>query len=132
MGSTPTSSSAEDLGPYSSTILFYGHFRSRLGMVFYLPKNYLDFVFINLVKYHLDSKAGKLPILCTVIVNLETSKFKLGRVLFHKNSYIRCPLCFTESVTLLKVVKKPIFLRENAVFNVVSQFNINETLDSLQ
>ena len=96
-----------------------------LGMVFYLPKYYLDFVFINLyfVKYYLDSKLGKPSILYTVTVNLETSISKLGRVLFHNNSYIRHALFlhnnshirqalfFTESSALLKMVKKRIFLR---------------------
>ena len=63
------------LGPYSSTILCQGHLISKLGMVFHLPKYYLDFVFINFyfVKYYLDSKLEKLHILCTVTVNLETS-----------------------------------------------------------
>ena len=65
-----------------------------LRMVFYLTKYYLDFVFINLyfVKYYLDSKSGKLPILCTVTVNLDTSISKLGRVFFHNNSYVRSTL----------------------------------------
>ena len=95
---------------------------------------YLDFVFINLcfVKYYLDSKLGKLPILCTVTVNLETSISMLGRVLFHNNSYVRSTLFFTKSCTLLKMVKNIIFLKENAVFNIVSQLNINKTQDSLQ
>ena len=103
-------------------------------MVSYLPKYYLDFVFINLysVKYYLDSKLGKLPTRFTGTVNLETSICKLGRVLFHNNSYVRCPLCFTESSALLKMVKKLIFLRENAVFNIVSHLNINKTQNSLQ
>ena len=69
-------------------------------------KYYLDFIFINLqfvlFKYYLDSKLGKLPILSTVTVNLETSISKLGRVLFHNNSYVRFPLFFTESSALLK------------------------------
>ena len=105
-----------------------------LGMVFYLPLYYLDFTFINLyfVKYYLDSKLGKLPTLCTVTVNLETSTCKLGRVIFQNNSYIRCPLFFTESSALLKMVKKLIFMRENTVFDIVPQFNINKTQDSLQ
>ena len=30
----------------------------------------------------------------TVTVNLETSICKLGRILFHKKSYVRCPLFF--------------------------------------
>ena len=36
-----------------------------LGMVFYLPKYHLDFVSIKfyVVKYYLDSKLGKMPIL---------------------------------------------------------------------
>ena len=57
------------------------HLRSKLGMVFYLPKYNLDFVFINFyfVKYYLDSKLGKIPILCTVSVNMKTSISKLGR-----------------------------------------------------
>ena len=72
-------------------------------MVFYLPKYYLDFVFIHLyfVKYYLDSKLEKLPILCTVTVNFETGISRLGRVLFHNNSYVRCPLFLTESFALL-------------------------------
>ena len=96
-------------------------------MVFYLPKYYLDFVFINLyfVKYYLDSKLGKLPLLCTVTVNM-------GRVLFHINSYIRSTLLFTKSSALLKMVKKLIFLKENAVFNIELQLYINKTQDSLQ
>ena len=57
--------------------------------------------------------------LCPVTENLETSISKLGRVLFHNNSFIRCPLFFTESSSMLKMVKKLIFLRENAVFNIV-------------
>ena len=63
-------------------------------MVFYLPKYYLDFVFINLyfVKYYIDSKLGKLHIFCGMTVNLETSISKLGKVLFHNNSYIRSTL----------------------------------------
>ena len=85
-----------------------------------------------MVKYYLDSKFGKLHTLCTVTVKLETSKSKLGRVLFHNNSYVRCPLFFTESSTMLKMVKKLIFLRENAVFTIVAQFDINKTQDSLQ
>ena len=103
-------------------------------MVFYLPKYYLDFIFINLyfVKYYLDFKLGKLHILCTITVNLETSISKLGRVLFHNNSNIRDPLFFTESSAVIKMVKKLIFLRENAVFTIVAQFNINKTQDSLQ
>ena len=103
-------------------------------MVFYLPKYYLDFVFINLyfVKYYLDSKLGKLPLLCTVNVNLGTSISKLGRVLFHINSYIRSTLLFTKSSALLKMVKKLIFLKENAVFNIELQLYINKTQDSLQ
>ena len=103
-------------------------------MIFYLPKYYLDFVFIKLyfVKYYLDSKLGKVHILCTVTVNLETSISKLGRVLFHNKSYIRCPLFFTESSAKLKMVKKLIFLRENAVFPIVAQFNISKTQNSLQ
>ena len=103
-------------------------------MVFYLPKYYLDFVFINLyfVKYYLDSKLGKLPLLCTVTVNMGTSISNLGRVLFHNNSYIRSTLFFTKSSALLKMVKKPIFLKENAVFNIMSQHFINKTQDSLQ
>ena len=86
-------------------------------MVFHLPKYYLDFVFINLyfVKYYLDSKSGKLPILFAVVVNLETSISKLGRVFVQNSSYVRCPLIFTESSALLKNGKKFIFLRENAV-----------------
>ena len=72
------------------------------------------------MKYYLDSKLGKLHILCTVTVNLEFSIIKkklskLGRVLFHNNSYVRCPLFFTESSAMLKMVKKLIFLRENVV-----------------
>ena len=72
-------------------------------MVFYLTKYYLDFIFINLyfLKYYLDSKLGKLPILSPVTVNLENSISKLGRVLFHNISYIRCPLFFTKSSALL-------------------------------
>ena len=103
-------------------------------MVFYFPEYYLDFVYISLyfVNYYLDSKLGKLHILCTVTVNLETSISKLGRVLFHNNSYARCPLFFTESFAMLKMVKKHIFLKENAVFTIVAQFNINKTQDSLQ
>ena len=91
-------------------------------MVFYLTKYYLDFVFINLylIRYYLDSKLGKLPILCTVSVNMETSIPKLGRVLFNNTSYVRTTLFFTKSCTLLKMVKKIIFLKENAVFNIVS------------
>ena len=84
------------------------------------------------VKYYLDSKLGKLPLLCTVTVNMGTNISKLGRVLFHNNSYIRSTLFFTNSPALLKMVKKLIFLKENAVFNIVSQFNINKTQDSLQ
>ena len=74
-------------------------------MVFYLPKYYLDFVFINLyfLKYYSDSKLGKLLIPGTVTVNLETGiSRKLGRVLFRNNSYIRFPLFSTESFTFLK------------------------------
>ena len=54
--------------------------------------------------YSLDSrsKLGKLPLLCTVSVNLETSISKVGRVLFHNNSYGRSNLSFTKSCTLLK------------------------------
>ena len=37
---------------------------------------------------------------------------KLGRVLFHNNSYIRSTLFFTKSSALLKMVKKLIFLKE--------------------
>ena len=67
-------------------------------MVFYLPKYYLDFVFINLyfVKYYLDSKLRKLRIHFNVSVNLKTSTSKLGSVLSHNISYV-------------------FFLRENAV-----------------
>ena len=103
-------------------------------MVFYLPKYYLDIVFINLyfVKYYLDSKLGKLPLLCTVTVKMGTSISKLGRVLFHINSCIRSTLLFTKSSALLKMVKKLIFLKENAVFNIELQLYINKTQDSLQ
>ena len=67
-----------------------------LDFLLYLPKYYLDLVFINLyfVKYYLDSKLGKLHIKCTVTVNLETSISRLGRVLFHNNSYVLCTLFF--------------------------------------
>ena len=34
---------------------------------------------------------------------------------------------FTESFALLKLVKKLIFLREKAVFKIMSQFSINKT-----
>ena len=73
-----------------------------------------------------------------ITVNLETSTSKLGNVLFHNNSYIRHALFlhnnshirqalfFTESSALLKMVKKLIFLRESAVFNIVSQSNIKK------
>ena len=103
-------------------------------MVFYLLKYYLDFEFSNLyfVKYYLDSKLGKLPRLCTVTVNLETSINQLGSILFHNHSYVRCLLFFTESFALLKNGEKLIFLKENAVFNIVSEFHINKTQDSLQ
>ena len=86
-------------------------------IVFYLSKYYLDFVFINLyfVKYYLNSKLEKLHVLCTVAVNLESSVSNLGRVLFHNNSYIRPSLFFTKPCTLFKMLKKLIFLRENAV-----------------
>ena len=75
------------------------------GVIYVFIKNrlkkkyYLDFIFINLyfVKYYSDSKLRKLPVLCNVTVNLETRISKLGVVLFHNNSYIRCPLFFTGS-----------------------------------
>ena len=73
------------------------------------------------IRYHLNSMSGKLHVLCTVTVNLKTSISKLGRVLFHNNSYIRCPLVFTESSVLLKMVKQLIFVRENAVLNIMLQ-----------
>ena len=91
-------------------------------------KYYLDFTFITLyfVKYYLDSMLGKLHIVCTLTVNLETSICNLGRILFHNNSQVRCPLFFTElSAFFKKMVQTLIFLRENAGFNIVSQFNIN-------
>ena len=71
-------------------------------MVLYLPKYYLDFCIHEpyFVKYYLDSKLGKLPLLCTVTVNMGTSISKLGRVLFHNNSYIRSTLFFTNSCSL--------------------------------
>ena len=74
-------------------------------MVFYLPKYYLDFIFVILyfVKYFLDSKFGKLHILCTVTVNVKTSISKLG-VLFHNNSS-----------ALLKMVKSS-FLEGKFIF----------------
>ena len=67
-------------------------------------------------------------ILCTVTVNLETSISKLGRVLFHNNSYVRCPLCFTKSSALIKSGAKAHFLEgKNVLFGIVSQFNTNKT-----
>ena len=48
-------------------------------------------------------------------VNLKNSISKLGRILFHNNSYVRWPFIFTESSALLANGEKLIFLRENAV-----------------
>ena len=81
-------------------------------MVSFLLKYYLDFLFVSLyfVKYYLDSKLGKLSIRCTVIVNLETIISKLGRVLFHNNSYLKFALFVTESSALLKNGEKVHFL----------------------
>ena len=41
-------------------------------------------------------------------------------------------LVFTESSAVFKMVQKLILLREIAVFNIFSQFNINKIQDSLQ
>ena len=83
--------------------------------------------------YYLHSKSGKLHILFSVTVNLETSISNLGRFLLRNNCYIRSTLFLTKSSALLKIVKKIIyFLREGAVFNIVAQFNINKTQGSLQ
>ena len=60
-----------------------------------------------------------------------TSISKLGRVLFHNNTYVRPTLFFTESCTLLKMVKKAILLKKNAILSIVSQLNINKTQHSL-
>ena len=70
---------------------------------------------------------SKLHILFSVTVNLETIISKLGRLLFHNNSYIMSTLFFAKSSAVLKIVKMLLFGRDNAVFNIESQFNINKT-----
>ena len=57
---------------------------------FLLTKVFLRFhSYQHLLCLVLDSMLGKLPLLFTVTVNLETIISKLGKVLFHNNSYIR-------------------------------------------